>query len=241
MRPLIRHSWANACSWALRAYLCLFMVGCGAHRPDLSQVRDMETRLMAGDETNAYQACVNTLQDLGYTIEVADLDAGILTASRSTHERSGQITEEREDPNHKGMPAWGWALLIVTGVIVIVAAAAVLSHDDDGQDAHKDQDKAGHQQKAKRKHHEEPPPAPAVVAYAPDPPTSYVYLITINVQRQDQEATRVRVSLQGTEFHGDELVRTGPVEDPGFFERFYAALDQSLRIEQGQESRLGAN
>ena len=92
MQPLTQpaRSWGHG---ALRLYLCLFLVGCGAHRPPLSEVRDMETRVMLGDEVTAFQACVATLQDLGYTVEVADVDAGILTASRSTHERSGQITE----------------------------------------------------------------------------------------------------------------------------------------------------
>jgi hypothetical protein len=138
------------------------------------------------------------------------------------------------------MPAWQVALLVATGVILIVGVAAVLSHDDDHKDAH--ENKAGHdEQKSKHKHHQPPPPPdPVFVAFEPDPPTTYAYRITINVQRQDQEATRVRVSLQGSEFHGDQLVRTGPVEDPDFFGRFFAALDQSLRIEQEQQSRLGA-
>ena len=241
MQPLPTTStWVHVGSWALRLYLCLFMVGCGAHRPQLAEVRDMETRLMAGDEAMAFQACVGTLQDLGYTVEVADVEAGILTAGRYTHERSGRITEEPKDPDHKPMPAWQVALLVATGVILIVGVAAVLSHDDDGKDKKQDQNKAGHEeQKPKHKHHHEDPPPPTLVAFEPDPPTTYSYRITINVQRQDQEATRVRVNLQSTEFHGAEVVRTGPVEDPAFFERFYAALDRSLRIEQEQQSQLG--
>jgi hypothetical protein len=181
MQPLTQpvRSWGHG---ALRLYLCLFLVGCGAHRPPLSEVRDMETRVTLGDEVTAFQACVATLQDLGYTVEVADVDAGILTASRSTHERSGQITEEPADPNHKPMPAWQWAVLIVTGVIVIVAAVAILSHDDD-QDTQKN--KTGHdEQKPRHKHHEPPPPTSTFVAeaFGPDPPTTYAYRITINVR-----------------------------------------------------------
>jgi hypothetical protein len=115
---------------------------------------------------------------------------------------------------------------------VIVGAVAVLSHDDDGgKDKQKDEGAAQSDPKHKRHHHEEPPPPVFVADNVVEPPTTYVYRITLNFQRLAEDTTQVRVSMQGTEYHGSEIVRTGPVEDPGFFERFYAALDRSMSLE----------
>jgi hypothetical protein len=240
----------------LRIYLCLFLVGCAAHRPPVSEIRSMETRLMLGDGPTVFQACVGTLQDLGYTVDVSDTDAGVLTASRATHERSGVITQEPKNPDKKGRPAWQWPLLIVIGVVVILVAVAAWAtfHHGDDNDKKADNDggarsdsAASHRpsspkhgdagEKPKHKHHEEPPPPPTYVAeeVAPTPPTHYEYRITLNLHGKGDDGTQVRVSLEGAELEGNQIVRAGPVDDPDFFARFFAALDQSLRYEQEQQ------
>jgi hypothetical protein len=246
MRTFAEPAGSPARWWSLvlRAYLCLFLIGCAAHRPPTQQIRSMETRLMLGEHRTVYHACINALQDLGYAVDVSDAEAGVLTASRATHEQSGVITEEPRDPDKKGLPTWATVVLICTGVILIVALVAVIasSHDDEDKDKDtkdtkqtKDKEVRRHERKEERRHHEEPPPPTYVVSPDEVAPTTYQYRITIHLQRKGGDATQTRVSLQGSELHGDQVMRSGPVDDPRFFERFFTALDDALRLEQQEQ------
>ncbi len=244
--------WLRPFLFVLRFYLCLFMLGCAAHRPPLAEVRSMETRLMPGDEGTVFKACVGTLQDLGYAVDTSDYEGGVLTASRETHDPSGAISADSDATGEKkGMPTWGKVLLIATGVILIVGAVALFTgHDDDSaketgaardstryKDAHHDERKvrARHEGRHEREHHE-PPPTYIVETTPPDPPPLYRYRITIDLHGKG-DATRVRVSLRGTQYAGDESIREGPVDDPALFERFFAALDRSIDFEQREAGR----
>ena len=135
-------------------------------------------------------------------------------------------------------------LLIVTGVILIVALVAVLTSHDDSDKA-KDNDggrdstryrNAPEKRETRhhRRHHEEPPPPPTYIVEsgAPERPARFEYRLTLNLHGKGRDATEVRASLQGSELHGDQAKRSGPVDDPRFFERFFNALDESLRLEQ---------
>ena len=231
----------------LRLYLCLFIVGCTAHRPPVAEIRSMQTRLMLGDERTVFDACVGTLQDLGYGVEISDAEGGVLTASRATHDRSGAITREEDSERKKGMPTWGKVLLVATGVIVIVAIVSVLTGHDDGdkapeRGASKDSTRykgvPEHEGKVARRHHHherDETPRTDIVLGEPAPPTLYEYRITIHLRAKGDDATQVRASLEGRERQGGEIVRSGAVDDPDFFARFFAALDRSVRLEQREQ------
>ena len=59
----------------------------------------------------------------------------------------------------------------------------------------------------------------------------YKYSITINLDSLSEEETKIRVSLQGQQMRGSDIERTGAVNDPEFFQRFFANLDKSLFLE----------
>lgn len=59
----------------------------------------------------------------------------------------------------------------------------------------------------------------------------YKYNITINLDSINGQETKVRVSLQGQQMRGSDVERSGAVNDPEFFQRFFANLDKSLFLE----------
>src|SRR5262249_54187833 len=138
--------WMKRINLALRFYLCLFVVGCAATRPKptVEEARSMETRTLRGHEEMVFKACVGVLQDLGYSVDVANAEAGLITASRQTQERSGEITEEREDPKGDGgMPTWAKVLLVCTGVILVVFIVAAITGSDKDKDTKNVDDNGG--------------------------------------------------------------------------------------------------
>jgi hypothetical protein len=237
MPSSIQHRFFVAAGLAL-------LTGCAAHRPPVTDVRDMETHLVASDERSVFDACVGTLQDMGYTLESSDSYGGVLTASRFTQNPSDAMPPASSGEK-KRMPVWEKVALVATGVVLVVGAAALITHDsDDGK--HKahvapsdstrgrqlpqhDHDTA--ERRNKRRHHGSSEPPTVLVGFsgsAPEPPKLHEYLITIHLQDRGEAGTHVRASLEDTEYQGSEVIRSGPVDDPGFYARFFAALDQSL-------------
>lgn len=223
--------------------LAVLFTGCAAHRPPLGEIRGMETRLLASDERTVFAACVGTLQDMGYTLESSDSYGGVLTASRVTQNPSDAMPDAPANAGEKKrMPTWGKVALVATGVILAVGVAAWIVHDsNDGK--HKDSHIAPNdstrtraegrprvERRNKRRH--QGSAGPTVLAGfscpVPEPPTIHEYLITIHLQNRGEAGTHVRVSLEDTEFQGNEMIRSGPRDNPDFYARFFAALDQSL-------------
>ena len=249
--PLLARIWSRLPTIAghgLRLYLCLTMLGCASTRPrpTVTQSRDIETRVVLTDDRTLFQACVGVLQDLGYTIDLADDHAGLLTASRETHERSGEITEEREDPHGKGMPTWGKVLLVISGVFLVVLVVAALRSDDekDKKDEDKQADKNPERRfkdDGKEKHHHghhrhdggRAPGTVVVHDQQPDGPSIYRYQVTISMSPAGASGIRVRASVQGQESRGGVALKAGPVDDPAFFHDFFAGLYRSLDREEG--------
>jgi hypothetical protein len=186
----------------------------------------METRVVSGDATRAMRSAVATLADLGYTVDVANTELGLITASRQTRERSGEITHEQERPGHQGMATWQKVLLIGTGLILVIALIAAIAGSDDD----KDKDRDGDHDRDRRHHDDLGDHSTVVVAGESDGPTIYEYRVTVNVESEDATHSRVRVSSQGRESQGRTVRRAGPVRDPAFFDRFFAGLDRALRI-----------
>ena len=219
--------WTNAANHLLRIYLALFVVGCASTRPKptVVEARSMETRTLSGDEKTVFKACVGVLQDLGYSVDVANSDVGLITASRQTQERSGEITQETEDPRaaDDGMPTWAKVALIATGVILIVFLVAAVS--------------GGSDEKTKDKHDDSSSSTTNVTeAGETSGPTVYHYKVTINMSAAGKKEVRVRASVQGSQMQGTQVQKAGPVNDPSFFQAFFTSLDKSLFLE-GQPSK----
>ena len=229
--------------------LAVLFTGCAAHRPPLGEIRGMETRLLASDERTVFAACVGTLQDLGYTLESSDSYGGVLTASRVTQNPSDAMPDAPATGGEKKrMPTWGKVALVATGVILAVGVAAWIVHDsNDGK--HKDSHIAPNDstrsraegrprvERRKKRHESSAEPPTVFTSFscpAPEPETIHEYLITIHLQDRGEAGTHVRVSLEDTEFQGNEMIRSGPRDNPNFYARFFAALDQSLLEPQAQ-------
>ena len=204
----------------LSAYLILFLIGCSSAPPPLSvaEARSMQTRIIKADYNKVMKASVNVLQDLNYTVdEISDI-IGIIIASRVSEKPQGEINEE-ETVVDEGKPIWmkvlGITLItaIVVGILFLILGGDDDDDDDDGDD---DFD------------HRHSGNGTTIIRESRSRHKVYKYRITINLDSINEQETKVRVSLQGQQMRGSDIERTGTVNDPEFFQRFFANLDKSL-------------
>jgi hypothetical protein len=206
------------CTWVVRVYLCAFLTGCAAHRPQLAEPTVSETHLLMGDERNAFQSCVAVLRDAGYTIEDADADEGVIRGSLVTHERLGSMDDESQ--TEKLMPGWQVGVAVLTGAALLVAGVLSLSQGLQGKDASAENRVSA---------------ALVMLDLATNielpPPIVYEYQIAIQLVPMEGNTTQVRVLLEGSERQEGEGQREGAVRAPEFLAWFYSALDQSMSPE----------
>ena len=121
----------RALTGGLCIYLTIWMAGCASAppRPEGDQLMRLQVRTYPTDMKTVFDAAVDATQDLDFSVDVANADAGVITATRQTNERLARITRADD----KGLPTWAWVVLIATGVIIIAAVVIVLSshHDED--------------------------------------------------------------------------------------------------------------
>lgn len=202
----------------IRFYLICFLIGCAATRPlPVEEARELQTRAYDTDYETLFDAGRACLQDLHYKVEVVDFDAGTIVGSRDTERELGEIATEQE-----GLPTWAIVLLIVTGVIIIVGAVALLSDGDEGEETNDDA------------HHVEP------VTHGPgfhrpghdSDEDFYRYDVTLNLRPLPDGLAEIRVNVNGMRIEDGEVERTGPVHDPLFYQEFFAALNEAVRLEE---------
>jgi hypothetical protein len=199
----------------VRLYLVVFLVGCSsAPPPCIEEIRAMQTREVDAGYDDVATASLRVLQDLGFTVEESDTDAGVITAQRQTTARIGDLTKDK-DPDDDGLPTWATVLLIATGVVIIVAVIAIIAGGDDDDEP-----------EVKQEHH-----TPTFVETHTDEDEGiehYNYRLTINLERLDDATTGMRVSMQGNRKKGDAVLETGAVYDRQFYEDFYYRLEDAL-------------
>ena len=110
-------------------HLTLWFIGCAGAppRPEEDQLAALQVRRYPAAMKTVFSAAVDAAQDLEFTVDAANTDAGVLTATAQTDRELARIT--RADDH--GLPTWAWVALIATGVIIIVAAIVILSSNDD--------------------------------------------------------------------------------------------------------------
>ena len=176
----------------------------------------METRTIQADYDKVVKASINVLMDLRYTIDVADGDLGLVVASKISEGQHAELTKEPDQ--RREIPTWqkglGITLIIaiIGGIIWLVTRGGGDDNGDhggDGGDTHVfhsgGRDDYG--------------------------PTVYQYKVTINVESLSPGETQVRVSGAGEQRRGEIVEQAGPIEDPEFFQRFFAGLDKALFLE----------
>jgi hypothetical protein len=112
------------------AYLTLWLSGCAGAppRPDEDQLQHLQVRTYHLPLSRVFDASVDAAQQMNFTIDMANPDAGVMTATRQTKEKLAKITSTDE----KGLPTWAKVAIIATGIIIIIGIVILLtSHDDD--------------------------------------------------------------------------------------------------------------
>ncbi|MFB0516335.1 MAG: hypothetical protein ACETWG_07005 [Candidatus Neomarinimicrobiota bacterium] len=211
-------SLARVAGIFLRLYLVIFLVaGCMPRRPPVSvtEARSMETRIVQAEYDKVLKGSINVLQDLRYTIDVIDSNIGLVVASRSTEGEEAPLA--KEPPRTAEVPTWQKVLGITIIVAIVAGIVWLLTRggDDDGRDSDRDRGPTHVY------HHNGDRDGPAV----------YQYKVTLNIESVGPNVTRVRVSGSGQRERGGQVEEAGPIEDPEFFQRFFASLDKALFLE----------
>ena len=108
-------SFLKSMGLVLRIYLATFL-GCVTPRPPApptTVTRAMETRTYTVSKDQVMKASINVLQDLSYTVDVINVEMGLLTASRTTQGKQARLSEDEEVV--PSMPTWK-KLLSLLGV-----------------------------------------------------------------------------------------------------------------------------
>jgi hypothetical protein len=219
-------------SICLRGYLALFLTGCAGTRPapptTVGEAREMETRTIEADCDQAFEAVITGLQDLGFSVESAGRDGGLIVASRESEAELAAISKDAAPGKKGGLPTWAKVALVATGVIVVVVVVAALADDDD--DSSGQRDERDHH----ARHHDHDSGDTEVVVVddhsAPSGPPIYKYRITVNLRAKSDTETIVRVSAQGTMSRCGSVAQAGPVHDPAFFSRFFSYVSGSITV-----------
>ena len=220
-----RKTWSFTAGILLRLYLALFLVGCVSRRPPVTvtEARSMETRTIVADYDKVLKASINVLQDQRYNLDVIDGDLGLIVASRSTEGQQTRLA--REPARTVDAPTWQKVLGITLFIALIGGIIWLITRS--GDDDQGDRDRTDGSRSRRGDTH----------VYhnggdrGPDGPRIYQYKVTVNVESLASGETHLRVSGTGERTRGDRIEQAGPIEDPEFFQRFFAGLDKALFLE----------
>ena len=210
-------SFSKTMGIILRIYLATFL-GCVAPRPPsppTSVARAMETRTYTVSKDKVMKASLNVLQDLSYTVDVINVEMGLLTASRTTQGKEVRLSEDEEVV--ASIPTWKKVFLAAGGVFLAIGIFGLLFGGKD--ENQKESDNTTH-----------------VIHHGnnddgSDGPVIYRYRITVNLDEISNSEIKVRVSAQGEVEQDGKILQTGGVHEVEFFQRFFASLDKSFFLE----------
>jgi hypothetical protein len=229
-------------SIGLRSSVVIFLTGCAGTRPapTLQEAHKMETRIVEADYDRTFDAFVETLQDLSFSVDTADPSIGLVVAHRETEVALAEISKDEAPDGKKGMPTWAKVALVATGVIVVVAVVAALSDDDDDHACHQAEDCGDqrcprhhprrHQHPGRHQHPYDHDTQVVVIDgdHGPSRPAIYRYQLTANLKTRDDGVTSIRISGQGTKSRGGAVEKAGPIHDPEFYAHIFSHVSESL-------------
>ncbi len=202
-------------SLALRLYLVSFIAGCAPTKPPatVAEARSMETRTVDAEYNKVFKASLNVLQDLYYSVDVVEADLGLIQASRLTEGKQADTAEEKgevEPLDWKKVCGVAAVAVLLVGLLALLFSRSGVDDDDaDGERHHYIHDDDD----------------------GPSGPVVYKYKVTVNLETIGENQTKVRVSAQGERLVGGSVASAGPIQEPEFFQRFFASLDKSLFLE----------
>jgi len=195
-------------------YLSLFLITCSSSKPPIpiEQARVMESREYYVNQKDLMKSSLNVIQDMYYTVNEINMDLGIIVASKISE---GEQAETRKEPQRTDeTPLWK---KILTGAVItaIVVGFILLITDltDDNNDRNNNHDHNN-------------------LFFGSNDNngnTVYTYKITINFDELDNNHTKIRINATGEESNNGNIVRTGPVQEPKFFEHFFNNLNSYIR------------
>tara|TARA_B100000700_G_scaffold303611_1_gene375287 strand:+ start:1634 stop:2299 length:666 start_codon:yes stop_codon:yes gene_type:complete len=212
-------SFSKSMGIFLRIYLATFL-GCVAPRPPsppTSVARAMETRSYTNSKDKVMKASINVLQDLSYTVDVINVEMGLLTASRSTQGQEARLSKDEE--LIESVSTWKKALLAATGIFVAIGIFGLLFGGKDGDQ--NESDNKTHVIHHGSSHDD-----------GTEGPIIYRYRITVNLDKIKKEEIKVRVSAQGEIEQDGNILQTGGIHEVEFFQQFFANLEKSLFLEK---------
>ena len=196
-------------------YLAFFMIGCGSRPPvSVEEAREMETRVIYGESKEILKASMNVLQDMYYSIDEVNSDMGLLIATKASEGKQAEIRKEKSSADDT--PLWK-KILVGVFVVTIIGGLMILlggnnnSHDNDSSNGHH--------------HHSNN------TIYSNNSSSGevfYKYKVTINTSDYGVDETKLRISAVGQKFQGDEVVKSGPIHDPGFYQTFFNKLNMEM-------------
>jgi hypothetical protein len=179
------------------------------------------------DYNTVIKAAVGALQDVGFVIDNVDANLGVITASRQTTTKLGDLLEEPELKEDGGLPTWAVVLLIATGVILIVGIIALIASAGDDDDEKASRDKG----KSKDKEHDHTTTTVVETQYVETEGVEYYqYRMTLNLDSPTDSTTTIRASLHGSRMKEDAVLETGSIYNANFYHLFYERLNADLGV-----------
>lgn len=195
-------------------YLAFAISGCATTRPPSTEsARRMETRTFDAGFFTTMRAITNVLQDEGYTIDAAEAETGIVSATKETTTEIAEISEEEKDDESADLPVWAQILIVATVIPIVIWL--ITQGDDDDED--------------------ESVASASFSATASE--TAYRYRLLFNIEPRGPGRTRVRLSAQGSESCDGAIVKAGPVHDEEFFARFLEDVQAAIPAIPPEDAR----
>lgn len=198
-------------------YLCFFLIGCTSKPPvTIQEAREMETQIIYGDSNEILKASMNVLQDMYYSIDDINQEMGHLIATKSTE---GQQAEIRKENDAKEDSSLLKKILVGIFVVTIIGGLMILFFGENNNN--NDNDSNHHHHQSNNVIHSN---------NSSDGNIFYKYKITINASDYGINETKLRVSALGEKIKGDNVIRTGPIHDTEFYNRFFSELNKELGL-----------
>ncbi len=200
----IRRGGARCAGAILRLYLAVAVSGCAtAPPPSPHEVRRMETRTIASGFFTTIRAITDVLQDQGYTVDAAEAETGIMSATKETTRELAEITEEPAGDSD-GLPVWQQVLIVAAVVPILIWLITRSDNEDESQSGAEASLSSGSGERA------------------------YCYRLTFSIEPRGPDKTHVRLSAQGSQYCDGSIEKAGPIHDAEFFAQFFDAIQAAI-------------
>lgn len=211
--PQIRHTGFVL----VNLYLIGFMAGCSQRPSELpvSTARHIETWAFHDSQVDVMKAFITVLQDDHYTLDSADRELGIITASKHSEHPLTSLSTVTAPDSVNEMTGVQKFFLVAGLAIAVGAIFAIFSDDDDTDNDH-------HHGWNRQPHY-------TVVDHADEGRMVWEYRVTANFYESAGDGTQVRMSVQGVQRQGNAVQQIGPVQNATFYEEIFQKVDDLLR------------